>query len=273
MSYGTYVTILITCLLIGETSTTHQAPYPRRLEIPGNSAPRNFITTIEQPSLYDLILAVQPLLAPATRPLRTDADASSPSTQPAAAPPELAAAAPFDRQELLTTPQGLVGELLLLSGKFVETQPLQLVSTPPHLKGIALWSTLLIERKSRQPVQILTLNRPSDTPRLANIGAAGYFYMVRRDQARKAGASGEKAVIRVPVLIGWLWDEPPTPMPHRSRFTYFILPAVLAGIFIVFIFVAMAGRQRTDWRSRRQQRQRRTYRSWSDNDHNEQQNS
>jgi hypothetical protein len=242
-------------VLVAHPATTLPAQVPERLDVPAQPAIRQFTAGIEEPGLYALLRAVQNLPGPpASQPVPVSGP-SAPATS-LAAPEQTTSAAPFDRAGLLADPQGQVGELLPASAQFIETKAIHLASAPPPLPA-TIWSTLVLEQQSRQPVQVLTLAEPVRMSRLANVSCLGYFYKIRQDKAQKPGPSGQQAVVDVPVIVGWVWPAPTTQPVATKRLAYYILPAVLGGVFVVFLLVAMAGRQRTDWRTRVRNRRRR----------------
>lgn len=242
-------------LFVAFPATTLPAQVPERLDVPALLAIRQFTTGIEEPGLYTLLKAVQNLPEPLASSPAPVSGPSAPATRPAA-PQQTASAAAFNRASLLTDPQAQVGNLLLVSAQFIETRAIHLASAPAPLPR-TIWSTLVLEQQTRQPVQVLTLAEPIRMGRLANVSCLGYFYKVRQDKAQKPGPSGRQAVVDVPVMVGWIRPAPTTQPVATKRLAYYILPAVLGAVFVAFLLVAMAGRQRTDWRTRvRTHRQR-----------------
>lgn len=237
----------------GNPAATLPAQLPGRLDVPAEPSIRQFSAGLEEPGLYAMLLAVRDLQS-----VSAHRDAPGTATSQEAASP----GRPVERNALLAMPQDQVGQLLDVSGQFVETQALHLTN-PPEAVPKMVWSTLVVDRQSHRPVQIVTLTEPIPMRRLENVRCLGYFYKVRQDQARKPGPSGERAAVDVPVLVGWLWEAPAAQGPPRSKLAYYVLPAVLGAVFVGFLLVAMTSRQRVDWRTRVEQRRRR--RSWRTN--------
>ncbi len=226
----------------GATQRIEPRMLPSRLALPAEPTIRQFTPGVEEPTLYKILDDLQTLPGPVIEERRSRAGGPGVVHGPAMR---------LDRGRLVDDPQGFVGQLLRASGQYVETRAIRLIDNPSSAPEV-IWSSLIVDRRSRQPIQILTLSRPGDFGRLANVECLGYFYKIRRDQAQGPDRSGRRHVVEVPVLAGWIWR---TPLAERqtSTFARYVLPAALAAVFLGFLLVVVMTRQRTDWRRRVEQ--------------------
>ncbi len=228
------------CLLAGMCLAQSRPAVPVRIPLPPTSLPAEAAPGIEDAALYEILGRIATLPPPA-------------ETQ----------GIPYDRKVLLEQSEAFVGILITVQARYVEVEQIRLKGAPEGAPGLA-WSTLVID-SNRDPIQILSLGPRPQMARLARIRCIGYFDKVRLDQAAAPDRkTGEVATVQVPVLVGWvLPDAPPPARPALPAAPWQIFGAAVAAALLVFCFMRLFARRRTDWRTRVAQRRHRT-RDWTD---------
>lgn len=139
------------------------------------------------------------------------------------------------RDDLLRHPNAYRGRLVRLQAKYAETVPF----TPAnqHRYDAPAYSTLAWERGSLEAVAMISVDEPGKLRRGANVMLAGYFFKIRRDEARTADAGEASKQVVVPVIVGrGVVVEPTEPLSVGSGLAWTAMVvgiALLAGFWVV----------------------------------------
>lgn len=228
------------CLVAGLCLGQSRPAVPVRIPLTAASQPVEPTAGIEEPALYELLRQVRNLPVPAE-----------------------GQGVPYDRKVLLSQSEAFVGDLIVASGKYVETYQVRLEGAPQDSPGLA-WSILVVDA-DREPIQILSAGHKPDLAKLARVRCVGYFCKIRLDKAAGPDRkTGKVATVQIPVLVGWVLPDTAVPArPTLPAAPWQIFGAAVAAALLLFFAMVAFGRRRVDWRTRAAER-RRHRRDWPD---------